>query len=172
MKMVALKCLNCHFVKRLALQNINANCFAVINNGVMVLNLKSVVPIKTRFVHGKRHSALHICLVMMSTSNTTSLCNQNPTAPLPNGFKLISKFYLSQISSLWNFYYREFSISTVVRSDHLTVLKLNAFSQKREVNAKNIIFLVSLSCYENLILYSLFFEGATYPYISFIRLSI
>ena len=46
--MVALKCLYCHFVKWLALQNTNPKCFAVINNGVKVLNSNSVVPIKTR----------------------------------------------------------------------------------------------------------------------------
>ena len=44
-----LKCLYCHFVKRLPLQNTNSNCFAVINKGVKVLSSNSVVPIKTRF---------------------------------------------------------------------------------------------------------------------------
>ena len=51
--MAALKCLYCHFVKRLALQNTNSNCFAVINKGVKALNTNSVVPIKTRFANGK-----------------------------------------------------------------------------------------------------------------------
>lgn len=83
--MAALKCLYCHFVKRLALQNTNSNCFAVINNGVKVLNSNSVVPIKTRFAHGKWHSALHECLALMSVSKTTSLFNQKLPA---NGFKL------------------------------------------------------------------------------------
>ena len=91
------KMLLVHFVKRLALQNTNANCFVVINNRVMVLNLKSVVPIKTHCVHGKQDSALHTCLLLMSLSKTTSLFDQKlPT----NGFKLNSKFYLSQIISL------------------------------------------------------------------------
>ena len=82
--MAALKCLYCHFVKRLALQNTNSNCFAIINNGVKVLNSNSVVPIKTGFAHGKWHSALHECLALMSVSKTTSLFNQKlPT----NGFK-------------------------------------------------------------------------------------
>ena len=65
--------------------NTNSNCFAVINNGVMVLNSNSVVPIKTRFAHGKRHSAHHKSLAWMSVSNTTSLFNQNLRA---NCFKL------------------------------------------------------------------------------------
>ena len=60
------KCFYSHFINRLALQNTNSNCFAVINNGVMVPNLKSVVP--TRFAHGKRHSALLECLALMSMS--------------------------------------------------------------------------------------------------------
>ena len=51
--MAAFKCLYCHFVKRLTLQNTNSNCFAVINNGVNVLNSNSVAQIKTRFAHGK-----------------------------------------------------------------------------------------------------------------------
>ena len=55
--MAALKCLYCHF-KCLALHNTNPKCFAVINNGVKVLNSNSVVPIKTRCAHGKWHSAL------------------------------------------------------------------------------------------------------------------
>ena len=37
----SMKQLYCHFVKRLAVQKRNANCFAVINNGVMVLNFSS-----------------------------------------------------------------------------------------------------------------------------------
>ena len=74
------------------------NWFAVINNGVMVLNLNSIVPIKTRFAHGKRHSALHKCLALKAVSKTTSSFNQKTPA---NDFKLISKFYLSQIISLW-----------------------------------------------------------------------
>ena len=82
------------FFKRLALQNTNENCFAVINNGVVVLNLNSIVPIKTRFAHGKLYSELHKCLVLMSLSTTTSLCNQKPPVI---GFKLNLKFYLSQI---------------------------------------------------------------------------
>ena len=49
--MAALKYFFCHFVKRLALQNTNSNCFAVINSRVMILNLNSVVPIKT-LTHG------------------------------------------------------------------------------------------------------------------------
>ena len=48
------------------------DCFAVINNGVMVLNSNPVVPIKTRFAHDKRHSAHHKCLARMSVSKTTS----------------------------------------------------------------------------------------------------
>ena len=70
--MTALKCLNCHFVQRLALQNTNSNCFVVINNGVKTLNSNSVVPIKTHFAHGKWHSAPHECLALMSVSKTTS----------------------------------------------------------------------------------------------------
>ena len=50
---------HCHFIKCRALQNKNANCFTVIVGGVMVLNLKSDVPCKTRFVDGKRQSELH-----------------------------------------------------------------------------------------------------------------
>ena len=69
---------NISIVKRLVLQNTNSNCFAVINNGVMVLNSNSVVPIKTRFAHHKR-------LARMSVSKTTSLFNQKLPA---NGFKL------------------------------------------------------------------------------------
>ena len=83
--MAALKCLYCHFVKRLALQDTNSNCFAVINNGVKVLNSNSIVPIKTRFEHGKWHSALHECLAVMSVSKTTSLFNKELQA---KGFKL------------------------------------------------------------------------------------
>ena len=94
--MAALKCF-CHFVKRLALQNTNSNCFPVIDNGVMVLNLNSVVPVKTGFAHGKRPSALHKCLALMTVSNTASLFNQKPPA---KGFKFNSKFCLSQIISL------------------------------------------------------------------------
>ena len=83
--MAALKCLYCHFVKRLALQNTNSNCFAVINNGV--LNSNSGVLMKTRFVHDKIlwHSVLHECLALMSVSKTTSLFNQKFLA---KGFKL------------------------------------------------------------------------------------
>ena len=66
--MAALKCLYCHFVKCLALQNIDPKCFAVINNGVKVLNSNSIVTIKTRCAHGKWHSALHECLALMSMS--------------------------------------------------------------------------------------------------------
>ena len=67
--MVALKYFYCHFVKRLVLQNTNTNSFVVINNGVMVLNLKSVVPVKTWFVHDERHSALHKCKERISLFN-------------------------------------------------------------------------------------------------------
>ena len=81
--MAALKCLYCHFVKRLTLQSTNSNCFEVINKGVKVLSSNSVVP--TRFAHGKWHSALHECLALMSVSKTTSLFNQKLPA---NGFKL------------------------------------------------------------------------------------
>ena len=88
--MVALKWFYCHFVKCITLQNTNANYFAVINNGVMVLNLKLVVPIKTRFVHGKRHSALHKCLVLMSMNKTTLLFLKLDPTP-SNDFKLNSK---------------------------------------------------------------------------------
>ena len=52
-----------------------ANCSAIINNGVMVLNLKSVVPIKTRSVQGKRRSALHKYIMLMSMSKTTTGSN-------------------------------------------------------------------------------------------------
>ena len=83
--MAALKCLYCHFIKRLTLQNTNSNCFEVINNGVKVLNSNSVAPIKTRFAHDKWHSALHECLALMSVGKTTSLFNQKLPA---NGFKL------------------------------------------------------------------------------------
>ena len=76
--MAALKYFYCHFVKRLALQNTNSNCFAVINNGDMVLNLNSVVPIKTRFAHGKRHSALHKCLALMAVSKPHRYVIRNP----------------------------------------------------------------------------------------------
>ena len=78
--MAALKCLYCHFVRRPALQNTNAKCFAVINNGGKVLNSNSVVPIKTRCAHGKWHSALHECLALMSVSKITSLVNQKRSA--------------------------------------------------------------------------------------------
>ena len=58
MYIVEVKCFYFHFVKRLLLQNANnADCFAAINNEDLVLNLKSVVPFKTRFVQGTRHSA-------------------------------------------------------------------------------------------------------------------
>ena len=68
MKIAALKCLYDHFVKRLTLQNTNSNCFEVINKGIKVLSSNSVVPIKTRFAHGKWHSALHECLALISVS--------------------------------------------------------------------------------------------------------
>ena len=84
--MAALKCLYRHFVKRLALQNTNSNCFTVINNGVKVLNLNSVVLIKTRLAHGKWHSALRECLALMSMRITTSLFNKKKKQA--NGFKL------------------------------------------------------------------------------------
>ena len=64
------------FLDCLALQNTKSNCIAVINNGDKVLNLNSVVPIKTRFAHSKWHSALQECLVLMPVSKTTSLFNQ------------------------------------------------------------------------------------------------
>ena len=83
--MAALKCLHCHFVKCLALQNTNPKCFAVINNGVKVLNSNSIVPIKTRCAHGKWHSALHESLALMSVGKTTSLFDQKLSA---NSFKL------------------------------------------------------------------------------------
>ena len=83
--MAALKYFYCQIVKRLSLQNTNSNCFAVINNGVMVLNSNSVVPIKTRFAHDKRHSAHHKYLARMSVSKTISSYNQSLPA---NGFKL------------------------------------------------------------------------------------
>ena len=44
--MSAFKCFYCQFVKRLALQNTKST---IINNGVIVLNPNSEVPIKTRF---------------------------------------------------------------------------------------------------------------------------
>ena len=94
--MAALKCFYCHFVKRLALQNTNSNCFAVINNGVLVLNLNSVVSIKIRFAHGKRHSAFHRYLALMSVSKTTSLFNQKFLA---NGFKLTRNATSLKLSS-------------------------------------------------------------------------
>ena len=81
--MAVLKCLYCHFVKRFAKHKLE--CFAVINNGVKVLNSNSVVPIKTGSAHDKWHSALHECLALMSVSKTTSLFNQKLPA---NGFKL------------------------------------------------------------------------------------
>ena len=59
--MIALKCFYCHFVKRLALQNTNSNCFAVINNGVMVLNLNSVVPLTGRGSSIGSEFAWHAC---------------------------------------------------------------------------------------------------------------
>ena len=83
--MAVLKCFYCQIVKRLALQNTKTNCFAVINNGVMVLNLNSVVPTKTRFAHDKRRPAHHKCLARKSVSKITSLFNQKQQA---NGFKL------------------------------------------------------------------------------------
>ena len=83
--MAVLKCFYCQIVKRLALQNTKTNCFAVINNGVMVLNSNSVVPTNTRFAHGKRHSTHHKCLARKSVGKTTSLFNQKLPA---NGFKL------------------------------------------------------------------------------------
>ena len=46
----------------------------------MVLNLIQVVPIKTRFAHGKRHPAIHKCLALISMSKTTSLFNPKPPA--------------------------------------------------------------------------------------------
>ena len=76
--MAVLKYFFCHFVKRLALQNTNSICFAVINNGVIVLKLNSVVPIKTRFAHGKRHSALHKCLALMAMSKPHCHLIRNP----------------------------------------------------------------------------------------------
>ena len=97
MLIAAFKCFNAHFVKRLALQTGNSNCFSVIIDGVMVLNLNSVVPMKIRFAHSKRHFALHKYIALMPVSKTTSLFNQKPPA---NGFKLNLKFYLSQIISL------------------------------------------------------------------------
>ena len=84
-KMAALKCLYCHFVKRLTLQNTNSNFFEVINKGVMVLSSNSIVPIITCFPHGKWHSALPECLALMSVSKKTSLFNQKLPA---NSFKL------------------------------------------------------------------------------------
>ena len=95
--MAAIKCFIFHFVKRLALQNTKANCFAVIINGVMAVKLNSVVPFKTRFAQDKWHSALHRSVVPVSVSKTTSLFNPKHPA---NGFKHVSKFYLSQIISL------------------------------------------------------------------------
>ena len=83
--MAALRFLDCLFVKRLALQNTNSNCLAVINNGVKVLNSNSVVPIKTRFAYSKWHFALHECLALIFVSKTTPLFNQKLPA---NGFKL------------------------------------------------------------------------------------
>ena len=71
--MAALKCLYCHCIKHLTLQNKKSNCFEVINKGVKVLSSNSVVPIKTFFAHGKWHSALYVCLALMSVSKTTSL---------------------------------------------------------------------------------------------------
>ena len=95
--MAAVKCFFSQFVKRLALQNKTSNYFAVIKTGVLILNLNSVVQMKTRFAHGKQHSALHKCLAMMSVRKTTSIFNPKPPA---NGFKLNLKFYLSPIISL------------------------------------------------------------------------
>ena len=83
--MAALKGLYCHFAKRLTLQNTNPNCFEVFNKEVKVLNSNSVLPVKTRFAHGKWHSALHECLALMFVSKITSLFNQILPA---NGFKL------------------------------------------------------------------------------------
>ena len=60
-------------------------CFAIINNGVKVLNSNSVVLIKPHFAHGKSHYALHECLALMSMSKTTLLFKQKLPA---NGFKL------------------------------------------------------------------------------------
>ena len=117
--MVALECFYCYFLKRLALQNANPNCFAVINNGVMVLNLKSVVPIKTLFEHGKRHFALHKCLVLMSTNKTTSLFDQkSPPQTASNSIRNSVSNY-----PLLNENYRELNYS-------LSILVLEVFTLK------------------------------------------
>ena len=92
------------FAKRLAFQNTSANFFAGINNVVMVPYLNSIVPIKSRFVHGKRYSSLNKSLALVAMSKTISLFNQNPP---PNDFNMNSKFFLSQIISvsikmIWN----------------------------------------------------------------------
>ena len=89
--MAALKYFYRLFVKRLASQHTNANsCFVVINNEVIILNIKSAVPIKNRLLHSTGYAALQKCLVPLSVNNTVSLFNENPS-------KLNPKFYLSQI---------------------------------------------------------------------------
>ena len=94
--------------KRLALQNTNTNCFAVINKGVMSLILKSVFPIKTRFVPDKWHSALHDCLVQKTVGKTAPLFNHKIP---PDGFKHNLNFYPSQIISLWTKFRRDYCIN-------------------------------------------------------------
>ena len=84
--MAALKCFYRHFCQTLAFQNTSANCFAGISNGVIVPYLNSVVPIKSRFVHGKRYSSLHKSLAMLAVSKTISLFNQKPP---PNDFEIL-----------------------------------------------------------------------------------
>ena len=110
----------------LTLQNANWNCFAVNNNGVMVLNLNSVVPMKTHFAHGRWCFALHkhlTSLALMSVSKTTLLFNKSPA----NGFNFNSKFYLSPITSisLWIKIkgIKWFSVLPAVRSFHLEFLE-------------------------------------------------
>ena len=68
----------------------------------------------------KRHSALHKCLALKAVSKTTSSFNQKPPA---NDFKPNSKFYLSQIISLWTKMIGNFSILPHVRSFHLECLE-------------------------------------------------
>ena len=85
--MVALKCLYFHFVKRLGLQNKKLKLFAVINNGVKVLNSNSVLPVKPRFAHDKWHSVLQECLALMSVSKTHCYLIRNSQQKASNSIR-------------------------------------------------------------------------------------
>ena len=120
--MAALKCLYCHIVKRLTLQNTNLNCFAIINNRVKVLHSKSVVPIKTRFAHGKWHSALHECLALMTLSKTHRYLIRNFQQTASNSIRNDTCLKLSPFELKLQGI-KCFSILPGVRSFHLEFLE-------------------------------------------------